>query len=317
MNKKTLKKRIPALFALFIIAGCKTSEEPQPLSWRQQQEFTARTRDPRIYNIGIYQTPGGGTEYRGGSRLHLKQIEALPMQAEKPYRTVINIRTGIGREYPVLLDFTENKNWFTFELAKKIGAQAIGERQARLEKRPDDDIASCVSVVKSLRLNQLYIEDPVLHVRMASGPLGAQARGIKKPAPEGVIGWATLSKFEQIRLDYSTGKIILMTTEEYISNPDLVVFSLPIVKSIGACAVRGNVDGKDRFVLIDPAGDFEVSSDSAAMIQTIRLGEFEIAKPAVVQASVGGIRLGAKFLAKYSVVICPRKDMIYFEKNIP
>ena len=301
--------------ALSLLAtGCKTTEEAKPVSWKDQQAYISKSRDPRIYGLSIYQTPGGGTEIRGGSRLHQKQVEILPMQVEKPLRTVVNIRTGIGQEHPVLLDFTERNNWFGFDLAKKVGAMPLGEGKAQLVKRSGEEFASCLSIVQSLRLNQLYIETPLLYVRMANGTIGTLAREIKKPEPEGVIGWDTLSKFEQIRIDYAGKKIFLFTTEPYTPNPDLVALQTPLIKNAGACAIRGVIDGKERLILIDPAGDFEIATDNGTPVRTLFLEDIEFKNP-VTTKSPGGSRLGAKFFSKYQVVICPLKGNFYFEKN--
>lgn len=299
------------LFVSFIfLYGCVSNDAVKPLPWEQQQAYMSKVRDPRVYGLGIYQTPGG-VEYRGGGRLHPGQAELLPMAAEKPFRPVVMMRGGFGREWPVLLDCTSPSSWLNYGLARSIGAQPVGEHSAKLVKASsDDDVVSCMSLVQSLRFGQLYVERPLVYVRMADGSLGAQARDVEKPAPKGVIGWDILKKFAQIRFDYSSGQVVLVTDQPYKPNPLRLAAALPLVSHAGACAVHGTVNGRSSLILIDPAGDFDLAG-----AESVRLSEDLNISVAVPAESIGGIRVGLRALEKYSVTVCPQDGMIYFENS--
>ncbi len=303
-----------AAAALLVISGCKTTEETTPLSWGRQQAYLARVRDPRVFHLGIYQTPGG-VEYRGGRRLHPNQTEALKFQVEEPLRPAVMIRAKSGREHPVLLDFTASRTWFEFGLAQALGALPVGENnQPNLLRHPsDEEIASCLAVVPYMRFRQLHIERSLVYVRFAEGPLGKMARGIEEPVLEGIIGWDLLKEFGQIRFDYTMEMLALATDEDdYQPNPARLETAIPLVKHAGACAVRARVDDQETLVLIDPAGDFEVAAEDAAAVTALELGDLLIEAP-VTAESPGGVRVGARLLSRYQVTVCPQAGMLYLE----
>ena len=276
-----MKKRIFFMLTavLLMTAGCKTTEPEKttPISWEAQQAYLKKVRDPRVFGLGIYQTPSG-VQIRGGGRLHPAQAEALPMLVEEPFRPVVNLHGNFGVQWPVLLD-----------------------------------CASCLSLIPSLRLGQLFVENPLVYVRLANGPLGPAAREIEEPVLRGVVGWGGLQKLEQIQFVYSVGHVVLKTTEVYEPNPALVVAELPLVKHAGVCAVRGTVDGQDGIILIDPAGDFEVATSSGGEISILQLGENLSFSNPTVSVLPGEVRIGARLLQNYRVTICPQADTIYFE----
>ena len=300
--------------AVLLTAGCKTTEETKPVTWGEQQAYMARVKDPRQFGYSIYQTPAG-IDYRGGCRLHPNQVAALSMKAEEPLRPVVMLRGKFGLESPLLFDFTAPSSWMEFDLAQTIGAQPIGEGGAQLVKMPGEEISGCLSVVPALRLDQLYIENPLVCVRLANGPLGMVSRGIETPELKGVIGWDLLKKFGQIQLDYAGKRIVLLTAETaYVPNPAFLVAKIPLVKYAGACVVRGTVDGKAGLILIDPAGDFEVATDGAAAVASVQLDAGLIFSVSAVTNSPGGTRIGARLLQNYTVTVCPPAGVVCFEK---
>jgi hypothetical protein len=298
---------------MLIAAGCKTTETT-PVSWKEQSAYLAKVRDPRIYGYSIYQTPRG-IEYRGGVRLHSNQGAELAMKADEPLRPVVMLRHGeFGIKSPVLLDFSTSACWLEFDLAQKLGAIPVSEREAQLVKLPGDEFAGCFSIVQTMRFNQLFIELPPVYVRMAHGPLGPLARGIEKPELKGVIGWEVLKKFEQIQLDYSKARVLLSTGKTaFMSDPALHIAKLPLVKHAGVCAVRGILNGKESLIIIDPAGDFEIATDGAAAVSVQLDADLLFSAPAVAD-SPGGTRIGARLLKNYKVTICPQAGEVYFEK---
>jgi hypothetical protein len=299
-----------------ILAGCKTTEPEvtKPISWEEQQMYVKRVTDPRIFGLNIYETPAG-PQIRGGGRLHPEKAVALPMTVDAPLRPVVNLHGNFGVQWPVLLDLTSAYSYFEFNTARKIGARPIGEQgKAQLIQRPGDETASCLSLIPSLRLGQLFVENPLVSVRLANGPLGSIARGIEEPVLRGVVGWNVLEKLEQIQFLYSVGQIVLKTTEPYVPNPGLLMAELPLVKHAGACAVRGSVNGKRSLILIDPAGNFEVAADGT--VSSLTLGSGLTVSSPVVSPSPGGVRIGACWLQNYRVTVCPQAGVVYFETRM-
>ncbi len=306
---------------LLVMVGCKTTEleTAKPISWKQQQAFLKRVDDPRIFGLGIYNTPSG-PQIRGGGRLHPTRAEALPMLTEKEetLRPVVNLYGNFGVQWPVLLDCTASRSLLEFDIAQKIGARPVGEQnKAVLARLSGDEMTSCLALIPSLRLGQMFIENALVYVRLANGPLGLPAREIQDPQIRGIVGWDVLRKFEQVQFLYSVGQIILKTTESYEPNPGLLVASLPLVDRAGACVVRGTVDGRAEMILIDPAGDFEVATGTGGAVSRVQLDSgLEFSNPSVA-ASPGGVRIGARLLRNYLVTICPQAGVVYFEKQFP
>ena len=311
---KTITLLLPTV--LLLVAGCKTTEtRSRPISWKQQQAYLAKGEDPRVFGLGIYDTPAG-PQIRGGGRLHPSQADAFPMMTKKehPLRPVVGMVGNFGMEWPVLLDVTSSRTWLEFDAAKKLRARPVGEQgKASLIRQSNDEIEASLSLVTVIRLGQVHIENPLVYVRMADGPLGSLARGIVNPQPKGIIGWNLLKKMEQIHLFYSLKQVALFTTEPYEPNPAQVIAALPLVEHAGVCAVRGMVDGKESLILIDPAGEFEVAAPGAAAISLIDLGNVKIRAP-IMSESPGGIRIGAQVLRQFDITICPKAGMLYLEK---
>lgn len=301
---------------LLSAAGCKTTEaeKPEPVSWKKQTAYMSKVRDPRIYGFSIYQTPGG-IEYRGGSRLHPNQAEFLVMKAEDPLRPVVMLSGKFGLQSPVLLDFTAVGSWMEFDLAQSLGAVPVNERSAQLVKVSGEEIPGCLSMVPSMHFKQLYIERPLVYVRMANGPLGSLARGIETPEVKGVLGWEVLRKFKQIHLDYAGSRTALSTADEaYVPDPSQLIARIPLAKYTGVCAVRGVVDGRQELILIDPAGDFEIAVEEGRTAASVQLDTGLVFTAPVTAKSTGGTRIGAKLLSRYRITVCPQDGVIYFQK---
>lgn len=302
-----------SILCVVVLTGCMTtSRETKPVSWSDQQAYLDRVCDPRLYGLSIYQTPAG-PRIRGGGRLHPSRAEALPLLLEEPVRPVVNLNGPAGVQWPVLLDCTAPVSVFEFDTALDAGARPVAEGTAKLTQLPGQEVPACVSLISSLRLGQLYVENQLLAVRMANGDLGRVARGIDEPGLKGVVGWDVLQHFAQIQLLYPIGQVVLKTTEDYAPNPSLLLADTAIADRAGACAVRGTVNGQPEWILIDPVGDFDVAAGPGVTIEELVFSdEVSVVRPAIA-ASPGGIRVGARFLERYQVTICPKAGRVYFE----
>ncbi|WP_372794111.1 hypothetical protein [Pontiella sp.] len=306
---------VVGMVAALLIAGCKTMEkETLELSWDEQQAYLKKVQDPRVFGISIYSTPDG-PKIRGGGRLHPERFEALEMQAEKPLRPLVEVKGNIGKGFPVLLDLTSRATWMEFGLAKELGARPVGEMQVAAVTMSENEVPAVLSVVSSLRLGQMFVEYPLVNVRMAFGSLGSINRGVSEGPVQAVIGWDVLKKFDRIQFNYSSGQVMLRTTTEvYKPNPARLVVTHPLVKDGGVCAVVGLMNGEEGNILIDPAGDFELAADRS--VSTIQIGEgLEIISPITTRSVDGTVRIGARVLQAYQVTVCPKQGVIHFEMN--
>ena len=311
-----MKRRIiflVPLTALILVAGCKTTEtKTKPISWSQQKAYLKKLRDPRVYGLRIYDTPRG-PEIRDGGRLHPERATMLPMKAKGPARPVVEMGGAFSKKEMLLLDPASSKNWLEFDLAQKLGAHPVGERDPYLIQMPGEEVTACLSVLSTMRPGEIFIENPLVYVRFATGSLGPLHRGIIDPEICGVVGWDLLKKFERVQFLYSINQVALFTTESYEPDPSEVVTTIPLVPDAEIAIAYATVNGKKTVVLLDPAGDFEVATDGAVAVESLQLGDGLTLKNPVVSESPGGVRIGAQLLQKYDVSFCPQEGVVYLE----
>lgn len=308
------------LLCLVALVGCKTtSVEPALVSREEKHTFLKRLRDPRVFGLSIYEAPGG-SKIGGGGWLHPSRHAVLPLLQSMPLRPVV-MMTGRSRsEWPVLLDPTAALSRFEFETAQQVGAVPVGDGQLQWKRFPDDAVSSCQAIVPSICLNQLFIEDKVVWVRMKNGLPEAACRGIdaldaskKHPFLSAVIGWDVLKKFAQIQFLYREKSIVLKTTEPYEVFLEDEVLRLPLIDPAKECSIWAHVDGRAVPVLLDPAGDFFVATPNGETVSTLQIaGGMSLSAPEVVR-SPQGYRLGARFLQSFRLTICPQAGAVYFE----
>ena len=307
-----MKKFVWVCLALGVFVGCKTTDEPKPVTWERQQAYLKKSRDPRIFGLGIHQTPDG-VILGGGGRLHPSQATAVGILLRDPWRPVVYVGSKPKQEVPVLIDLTVSTSLFGFDAALEMRAHPVSEGPAKMVNLPGEDASGCISMVPSIRFGLLFVENPLVVVRLANGLPDGAVRGDLDPQPKAVLGWDVFQEFEQIQFLYSIGQIVMKTTEAYEPNPNLLLANIPILERRGVCAVEGVLDGKAVPVLIDPAGDFEVAVPQGTAVSTLQLADGVAVSDPVVAVSSGGVRVGARFLERYRVTVCPKRGRVYFE----
>lgn len=292
-----------------------TTDEPKPVSWQQQQAYLGTVCDPRLFGLSLVDSPKG-VRIQGGGRLHYSQSYALEMGMEEPLRSVIDLQGRMGETWAVLLDFTAKNSLFEFDMGQALGARPVAEGRPTMMTLPGDDVASCVSVIPTMRLGQIFVEHPLVLVRMDNGLPGGYDRGIVEPRLRGVVGWDILRKLEQVQLLYSMEQVVLKSTDGYEPNPYELVAQVPLDTSLRVCAVPGTVRGATVSVLIDPAGDFEVATPQGLPIASLVLADgLSFENPSVAVSPDSNVRIGARLLEQYRVTICPKQKVMYFESR--
>ena len=307
-----MKRAMGVIFMLGVLAGCKTTDEPKPVSWERQQLYLNRVMDPRVYGLDLVET-SAGVRIRGGGRMHYSQSDALDLLVSEPMRPVVSLKGRVQQEWVVLFDLTAAHTLFEFDTAREMDARPIAEGSAKLIDLPADDAPGCVSLIPTLRLGQVFVENPLVLVRMKNGLPASADRGISEPRPKGVIGWDVLRKMEQVQFLYSLGKVVLKSSESYEPNPYELLATIPLAAAVRGCAVNGSVDGVPVPVLIDPLGDFEVATPQGTPVSTLLLAEGIACSNPTVAVSPGGVRVGARLLERYRVTVCPKQKVLHFE----
>ena len=316
---------VMALAAL-VLTGCK-SPKPQDirlLSDEQLKSYFGKVQDPRRYAITQYDTDDG-TVFVGTSRVRPEQQAVLPFASGTGNRApVVNLSVDKEHSFPVLLDTSSRDNWLRFEKAADIQAVPLGTDRtyALTPKHVRDDIPCFACRVGQLNFDDVVMENILFYVRTASGSLGALNRRAERPAPDAVLGCGALKAFAFVQFDYPLRLAALSTTFGYTPHPDQLVAELPLNEVGGQWAVDGMVGDKSGPIIIDTAGDFELSvpAASGSMMKQISIGDLVFRQVRAVSNRENGLepqkypRLGRQLLARYKITFDNLRSMVYFER---
>jgi hypothetical protein len=321
-------KRLLPLLPLLVLAGCATPPDEMVIPFNAEQTKTlyAKARPPQVFGLTVYSSDNGPF-FAGAGRLHQGE------KAERPFLgapdssaplVALDGRGSVG--LPALLDTTSKDNWLTAAAAQQVGLIMLtgpGPYQA-LPQHVYDEIGGLAGVAQQVKLDTLYAENVVFHVRAATGPLGPLGRWVEKPAPMVVLGTALLRSFSFVQIDYPKQKTFFSATTRFVPpSPETLVAALPIKDISGALGIEGTLDGDPMTLLLDVAGDFELVMNEPpdATVRRLALGDLVFPPNVNVAASMDqGLgatihpRVGRKLLGRYKVTFDFRGKMVYFER---
>jgi hypothetical protein len=223
-----------------------------------------------------------------------------------------------------LLDTSSPNSWMEFDRAEEFGAIPLGMNGQVFPYQGGYDtgaVNAFAAVVSQMRIDQLFIEDIPLYVRMAAYSLGPQNRGIFSPGIDGVLGYDVLGVFEYIQLDLKAGTVGFSATSPYTPNENLLMTAARIVSAVNyGLAVEGAIFDEPTPIIIDIAGNyhFESSTAESAVTEQVSLGEvvyLNVPTRLPTQRNLPP-RAGRLMLEKYIITICPKKGVVYFERPL-
>ena len=177
------------------------------------------------------------------------------------------------------------------------------------------------AVVSQMKIDQLFIEDIPLYVRMAAYSIGPQNRGIYSPGIEGVLGYDVLGTFEYIQIDLGAGRISFSSSSPYTPNENMLMTTARIVSAPNyGLAVEGAIFDEPTPIILDIAGNyyFENSTAESSVTEQVSLGEVVYLKVPTRLPTQRNLppRAGRLMLEKYVITICPKKGVVYFERPL-
>ncbi|WP_372807759.1 hypothetical protein [Pontiella sp.] len=326
-----LKFALPALVVCALLAGCqsnnkKTAEDGEILMPKMQQNtYLSHARAPQEFGFAAYPV-GNGIGFQGTGHLHPNHMATVEFLKGKV--PVIEMR-GMSKRKKInmLLDTSSNASWMEFINAEEFGAIFLGIEGKYVPYRGGYNTGGAdayAAVVKQMRINQLFIENTPLYVRMAMNSLGPMARGIVKPTVEGVMGYDVMRNFEYIQFNLDQGAVQFSASIPYVPNEQHLMTKARIVpqKDYGL-AVEGAIFGTATPIILDFAGDFHfVRSDAkVAITKQVSIGDIVYRKVPTMLYPVDETRAaqplpraGRRMLEDYVVTICPKLGLVYFER---
>jgi len=318
---KIFIKIIPMLFAMTTLSGCLTTEnnEEHVLSTMQKNTYLSHTKPPQEFGFSTFPVKGG-VSCKGNARLHPNHMAQTKYKNNLP---IITMRGNARRQsINVLLDTSSTSSWIEFLASQEMGALFLGINDKAIPYRGKYNtgkVEAYSAVVRQMRINQLFIENVPLYVRMASDSLGPLARGIHAPKIEMVMGYDTLKNFEFIQFNPKKETIIFSATTPYTPNPNIITHQARIISLRGnGLMVEGMIDGQPIPIVLDFAGDYHFArgDQKVNITKEVTLGEVVYKKvpTLLLPAHKAPPRVGRKLLNRYIITICNKEGIVYFER---
>ncbi|MEE9367798.1 MAG: hypothetical protein V3V05_02925 [Pontiella sp.] len=312
------------LLAALVLAGCssspKISEIEYPMSEREQKAALAHSKPPQFYSFSAYRS-GDGFAMNGKARLHSNQMATIELLSGSI--PVIKMRGRSPRmKLNALLDPSSPDTWMEFNTSQEFNANFMGMEGQNISYRGGYNTGMSpgyAAVVTQLRIDQLFIENCPLYVRMAQNSLGPMARGIKVPHVDAVLGNDFLQTFEFVQYDFYNNVIKFSVSNPYMPHEDLLISAAKIVRNPNfGLAVEGAIFGKSTPIILDFAGDYYFARGDVKVSSTkqVSLGNVVYRKvPTLLLPPNSSLpRAGRKMLEKYIITVCNREGIVYFER---
>lgn len=326
-----MKKNIanlPLAFLLILAAGCQSTKpgdtEQTLLPDSAQQQALSKSTAPQYYGFSVFPVRDG-VAFSGAARLHPRHLAVTEfLKGEVP---AIKVQGRSARhKMNMLLDTSSPDSWLEFGKAHDFGVSFLGSQDAHFPYRGGYNtggVNAYAGVISQLRIKQLFMENIPFYVRMASGYLGPQARGVISPKLHGVIGYDIMRQFESVQIDLQNHTVEFSATIPYVEHEDLVMTAATIVNvDKFGLAVEGAIFGEPTPIILDVAGDFYfVRSDAKVSVtKQVSLGDLVFRKVPTMLYPVDTLhntpppRVGRQLLKNYLITICPKRGVVYFER---
>lgn len=316
----------PVLLILLasLLPGCKSwkgnDDEEVVLSTKQQKAYLSHSKLPQQYGFDVYPTPFG-VAMRGEARLHPNQMASASFK--KNGAPVIPVKGRSSRmKMNALLDPCSPSSWIEFSNAQEFKAIPLGIDGRNVPYRGENDIGrvhAYAAVITQLRIDQLFIENAPIFVRMAMNSLGPLNRGIESPSIDAVLGYDILRNFAYVQFNIADGTINFSASRPYAPHDDLLMSKARIADvPKGGLAVQGAIFGDRMPVLLDFAGDFHFARSDTNINTTAQVSLGDVVYLDVptrrLPLRYKAPRAGRRMLEKYLITVCPLERAVYFER---
>jgi hypothetical protein len=309
--------------SILLLAGCKTpisSTTETPLPEIQQQAYLSHAKPARHFGYQVFPIANNEIGMRGKARLHPNHRAVVPM--EKNSLPIIEIA---GRNYrdpaPALIDTGSPNSWMEFSYSQTINTDFLSFRERHFPYRgtySTGGVKAYAAIAYQLRIGQLFIENMPLYVRMATGSLGLQARGLQSPPIQTVLGYDLLKQFSYVQFNFINGNIDFNTMHSFVPNENWLIAKTSILdEEDEGLVIEGALFGKKTSFVLDLAGDYHLAHAKADGMpaRQLSVGELVFRKvPQSVLPTKALPRLGRSLFTDLIITICPQAGTVYFER---
>ena len=310
------------LLTIATLSGCLTATQQDEyiLSQVQQEPYLANTRMPQQFGFTIFPIKDG-IDFNGAARLHPNHLTRADFA--KGGVPVIKMQGHSRREkLNVLLDLSAPSSWLELGKSQEFNAMFLGVDDLHFPYRGNyntGQAAAYAGVVTQMRVDHLIIEDIPFYIRMAKNSLGPLARGIQVPQVDAVLGYDNLRSFEYIQFDLINNQVTFSSSRPYVPNEKRMMTEAKIVgqRNYGL-AVEGALFGKATPILLDFAGDYHLARGDVKVNTTrqVSMGDLVVRQvPTMLLPTHNSPpRVGRKLLGQYTITICNKQGVVYFER---
>ena len=335
--------RILFAAALLFAAGCASpaARRQTPLSQAELDQFLAGGRDARYYGITTYQD-AAGARFEFANRVHQDRSAQMDFSSPRPLRIpVLKARTATFVPFNLLLDSSARQNWLLLQSVAAMDYRTFKPPTGEYADHVVSEIPGYAGVANKIVLDELHVESPVFYVAPARGDLGPAARAgspagaapVSAPRralaarTHAVMGAALMRSFAFIHFDFPNRFVRFSSHATYRpASPSAVLAHLPLRDWRGRPAVQGTLAGKPILLVIDTAGDFDLSlpGDADGATGPLVLGELALDEVRISSHAALGLpetfpaRLGLGILSRYAVTLDHKNQRVWFEgKPLP
>lgn len=321
------------------LAGCATPGplEQTPLVQDQVDQFLASGRDARTYGITTY-PDAAGSRFEFANRPHPDRSTQLdfvsPFSSPCP---VVKVRSALTDPFPMLLDSSARQSWAALAVAKGLEYRIFSPATGEYADHVVAEIPGYAGVGNKLIFDKLHVESPIYYMAPAGGGLGALARAAERPdlAPATVktrqkfarripvaLGAAAMRAFAYVRFDFPGRAVRFSSSRAYQpAQASTVVANVPMLDWRGRPAVQASLGGAPILLVIDTAGDFDLSLPGEPDLEmgALALGALVLDDVEIVAHASRGLpeefpaRLGLGVLARFAVTLDQKNRRVWFE----
>ncbi len=292
-----------------------------------------------MYGITIYPDPAG-TRFEFANRPHADRAAQLDFVSPSgsPF-PVVEVRSALTDPFPMLLDSSARQSWAALASAKGLEYRIFAPPTGEYADHVVADIPGYAGVGNKLIFDKLHVESPIYCMAPAAGGLGALSRAAERPdlAPAVAkardkfarripvaMGAAAMRGFAFVRFDFPGRSVRFSSTRAYApANPSAVAANLPLLDWRGRPAVQAMLDGEPIILVIDTAGDFDLSLPGTPAAETgaLALGALVLDDVNTVSHASRCLpedfpaRLGLGILARFAVTLDQRNRRVWFEEK--
>jgi hypothetical protein len=313
-----------AVLMTVVLAACSTPrpETPVPLGAQEKAQLLKRAKAPQVFGLTAY-TSDDGAVFAGVFRQHEGHVARVAF-ASDPATTTPAVKVG-DDALVMLIDSSAAESWLTVEAVPSLRAVALAGPNPfeRVPRHVFDTLGGFGAVVPKLTIDTLHVENALMYVRNARGPLGPLTRWEKTPYFDGVLGADFLRSFQFVRISLRGRYLVFSATDAY-PPPATPLATLPTIDLNDAIAIEAVINGEKTPVILDIAGDFEVamSTTDLTAVRQISLGDLVIRQAQVDSAYELGfgrdtpVRIGRQLLERYDLVINNQGREVIFERPV-